>query len=296
MLNKKIIIGGAQLGNRYGIFSDKTKMTNETEIKKIFNFSIKKKLKYIDTAHDYGNSEKVIGKFSKNKFKIISKVNVPKKLSKKKMRVYLNKKIKISLKKLKVKSLDGLLLHNFDFFLKNKKKLHNIFNILIELKNAKLIKKIGISTYFPEKAHKYYEKFNFDIIQAPYNIFDQRLSKSKIYKLKKYKNIEIHTRSIFLQGVLIKKEYPKYFNKWKIEMNNYFYFIKKNNINPLCYCLNFALKDKRINKIIIGFQSLIQLKEILKKSLKNNNFKNNTYKNFESKNLNLIIPGKWQIK
>ena len=61
-------------------------------------------------------------------------------------------------------------------------------------------------------------------------------------------------------------------------MNNYFYFIKKNNINPLCYCLNFALKDKRINKIIIGFQSLIQLKEILKKSLKNNNFKNNTYK------------------
>ena len=57
MLNKKIIIGGAQLGNRYGIFSDKTKMTNETEIKKIFNFSIKKKLKYIDTAHDYGHSD-----------------------------------------------------------------------------------------------------------------------------------------------------------------------------------------------------------------------------------------------
>ena len=68
--------------------------------------------------------------------------------------------------------------------------------------------------------------------------------------------------------MLIKKEYPKYFNKWKIEMNNYFYFIKKNNINPLCYCLNFALKDKRINKIIIGFQSLIQLKEILKNLLK----------------------------
>ena len=64
------------------------------------------------------------------------------------MREKLNKKIKIYLKKLKVKSLDGLLLHNFDFFLKNKKKLHNIFNILIEFKNAKLIKKIGISTYF----------------------------------------------------------------------------------------------------------------------------------------------------
>ena len=211
------------------------------------------------------------------------------------MKVFLKKKIKISLKKLKVETLDGLLLHNFDFFLKNKKKLYNIFNILIGLKNEKLIKKIGISTYFPEKAHNYYEKFNFDIIQAPYNIFDQRLSKSKIYKLKKYKNIEIHTRSIFLQGVLIKKKYPKYFNKWKIEMNKYINFIKKNNIDPLSYCLNFALKDKRIDKIIIGFQSLIQLKEILKNSIKTNDFKKISYKHFESKNLNLIIPSKWKI-
>ena len=58
-------------------------MKNRNELKKIFKLSIKNKLNFVDTAHDYRNSEKIIGKLSKNKFKIISKINIASRLSSK---------------------------------------------------------------------------------------------------------------------------------------------------------------------------------------------------------------------
>ena len=66
-------------------------MKSKHEIKKFLIFQLKK-LKYIDTAHDYGNSEKVIGKYSKINLKLISKINAPKIFQKKKSKVLLKKK------------------------------------------------------------------------------------------------------------------------------------------------------------------------------------------------------------
>ena len=126
-------------------------MKSKHEIKKIFNFQLEKL--NIDTAHDYGNSENVIGKYSKPKFKIISKIKVSQNIPEKKIDEFIKKKVKISLKRLKVKNLDALLLHNFDNFFENKKNLRKIFHIFLDLKKKKIIKKIGISTYYPEKVH-----------------------------------------------------------------------------------------------------------------------------------------------
>ena len=151
MLDKKIILGGAQFGNSYGIFSRKTKMKSKHEIKKIFNFSVRKKIKYIDTAHDYGNSENVIGKYSKPKFKIISKIKVSQNIPEKKIDEFIKKKVKISLKRLKVKNLDALLLHNFDNFFENKKNLRKIFHIFLDLKKKKLLKKLAFQLIIQKK-------------------------------------------------------------------------------------------------------------------------------------------------
>ena len=43
---------------------------------------------------------------------------------------------------------------------------------------------------------------NFDIVQFPMNVFDQRLLDKRIGNLIKKKKIEVHIRSIFLQGLL----------------------------------------------------------------------------------------------
>ena len=44
----------------------------------------------------------------------------------------------------------------------------------------------------------------------PYNIIDRRPLKSKIFEKLNKLNIEVHTRSVFLQGLLLlNKEMPK---------------------------------------------------------------------------------------
>ena len=57
----KICIGTAQLGMNYGIGSNFAKM-KINEFSKILNFSLKNKVKYIDTASSYGESEKLYRK------------------------------------------------------------------------------------------------------------------------------------------------------------------------------------------------------------------------------------------
>ena len=295
MFSKKLILGGAQLGNKYGIYSKASKMKNLNELKKIFEFSAKNELKFIDTAQDYKNSEKVIGQLSKNKFKIISKINLDPKLSFKDLELIIFKKINISLRKLKVKKIDILLLHNFDRFINNENYLSKIYKVLDKLKNNGIILKVGISTYYPEKIHNFFKIFKYDVVQVPLNIFDQRLLFSKFYNLKSFKNVEIHVRSVFLQGILLKKKYPTYFDKWQKKIKVLVDFLQKNNIDPIHFCLSFVLGVKKVRKVIIGVQNLCQLKEILKQSKKKIKYKRKIFKRFIIKDGKLIIPRYWKI-
>ena len=294
MFNSKIVLGGAQLGNKYGIFSKGTKMKNRNELKKIFKLSIKNKLNFVDTAHDYRNSEKIIGKLSKNKFKIISKINIPSRLSSKNLELYIYRKVNISLKKLKSKNIDILLLHNFDKFFYNDNYLLKIYKVFMKLKSDKIITKLGISSYYPEKIHKFYKYFKFEVVQIPFNIFDQRLLSSIFYNSSSFKNVEIHARSIFLQGILLEKKYPSYFNKWKEKIEIFSRYIKKNNINPIYFCLNFVMNTKKVKKIVIGVQSCKQLKMIIKNTQKKITYNRNIYKRFTINDQKLIIPTYWK--
>ena len=70
-LKKKIVIGTANFGQNYGL---RKKRIKSNEIRKIFDFLKFNNLKSVDTAQSY-NSEKIIGRYKKNKFKIITKID-----------------------------------------------------------------------------------------------------------------------------------------------------------------------------------------------------------------------------
>jgi hypothetical protein len=54
----RIVVGGAQIGNNYGVVG---KSLTKNETIKIFNFFIKKNKKiYVDTSPKYGNSQKIL--------------------------------------------------------------------------------------------------------------------------------------------------------------------------------------------------------------------------------------------
>ena len=77
--------------------------------------------------------------------------------------------------------------------------------------------------------------------------------------------MELHVRSVFLQGLLLieLKKIPKKLKKW----NKYFFklnkFVEKKNISKKRACISFVRKHKTIDKFVIGINDLDQLKENL---------------------------------
>ena len=77
--------------------------------------------------------------------------------------------------------------------------------------------------------------------------------------------VEIHIRSVFLQGLLLmdKDSRPIKFNRWSYSFGLLEKWIKENNTTALQACLSLPLNDDRINKIVIGVDNTQQLKSIL---------------------------------
>jgi len=273
----KLIIGTANFNNAYGIKNQFKRLSNNQK-KLIINYLKSKKKLVFDTAQAYEN-EKYFGKINFQK-KIYTKV---------KFKRNTNLSISKSFTDLKTKKIHGIMFHNVKD-LKGKKGVER-FNFLKKLKDSKMIKQIGISIYKPEEIKYFYKKFKIDFIQIPLNVFDQRLIYSAWFKRLKKKKIEIHARSIFLQGLLLlkKKDLPKKFLMFKKIFDKWYKWNKEHNLNQLESCLEFIHKQK-VNKIVIGIDNLEQLKKIInyKATKKKYNFSK-----LKTRELNLISPYLW---
>lgn len=271
----KLALGTAQFGLDYGITNKRGKIPKK-EVFKILEYALKKGIDTLDTAYNYGDSERLIGEYIKQfrikneKLRIVSKI--PQSLNK------IDYYLKQSLNKLNLKTLYGYLFHDFNSFKKNNLEIVQ----LQRYKKIGLIKKIGFSLYYPSELDYLLEKnVKFDLLQVPYNILDQRFS-SYFPKLKR-KGIEIHVRSVFLQGVLI--------NDKRLEK-----IAKKLQTSASSLCINFAALNRFIDKIIIGVAGFSNLKENVKAvDDKNKVFKvYDELKKFKETNEAIILPIKWK--
>ena len=205
----RLVLGTANFDLRYGIEKKKFKPIYFKNI----NNLIKNKTLIFDSAVDYGESHKIIGKHFKKK-KVISKFKLSNNNNSKNQK-NLSKIVVRALKDLKIKKFYALLYHDINDFLKNKKSLL----LLKELKKKGLVDKIGVSAYSPDDIKKIIKYWSPDILQFPVNIYDQRMLNKNFLNLLRKKKILLMARSCFLQGVLL-REYSffksrYFFNKHK---------------------------------------------------------------------------------
>ncbi len=285
----RIALGTAQFGMDYGINNSRGKIPYK-EVVQILKYAKDNGVDTLDTAYNYEDSENIIGNaLSENNFnyKIISK------LPKESISIGVNTCFYESLNRLKQKKLYGYLIHDFQSF----KEQKDIWKTLEILKEQNKIDKIGFSLYYPsELEFLLKEKINFDIIQVPYSIFDQRFE--QCFSQLKDMKVEIYVRSIFLQGLLLMKpeELPPYFDSIKGKMITLNKIAESLNTSLSSLCLKFVLSNKFINKIVIGVDNIENLKENLKAikgEIKSDSY--NLLKNMNIDDEDIIIPYKWQI-
>jgi aryl-alcohol dehydrogenase-like predicted oxidoreductase len=252
-----LIIGTANFTTKYGF---KKKLYTSSELGNIFYILKKNGIITFDTAQSYGSSEKIIGKRKEKKI-IFTKFNIPN-VKSSQVKNMTGKTINKSFLNLNKKKIEGILVHNSNFFIKNKSCQSRIIELLKRFKKEKKIKKIGFSIYTPNEFLKIIKIFTPDFFQIPINILDQRFLKSHIVNKIKKNKIEIHARSIFLQGKLLNdnqfyspvvKKKINMFNRWCI----------KKNVDKIDACINFIRNYTFINKLVVGIDNKTQLKKII---------------------------------
>ncbi len=260
----KLALGTAQFGQKYGIANQEGQL-KIPEIEKILKFAKNSNIDLIDTAIAYGDSEQIIGKVGIKDFKFVSKLpNLPKNCLD--VNSWVKKMVQSSLDRLGIESLYGLLVHKTENLLGESGK--ELIQALNTIKQNGLVKKVGISIYDPSECDQVINHTRIDIVQAPLNIIDRRLVTSgwlsKLYS----EEIEIHTRSVFLQGLLLmpRKNIPKIFRKWSQLFDQWSIKLKKNNLSATEVCLLYPLSLKEISRVVVGVDNVLQLDDIVKKS------------------------------
>jgi aryl-alcohol dehydrogenase-like predicted oxidoreductase len=286
----KIVLGTVQLGLSYGVNNSTGKPQQETAFQ-ILETASQNGIDTLDTAEAYGSSQEVIGAFHKQssyKFKVISKLHpsithaaeVMGKLEK--MNAMLG-----------VDTLEVGMLHHFKTYTEQPA----VFNQLCLAKEKGLIKKTGVSLYTNNEIEIACLDNRIDVVQMPFNLLDNMKQRgASLEKLKKAGK-EVHVRSVFLQGLFFKTNFPanekvSALQPYILSINNLCeeYGVSKNDL-----ALNYALSNNQIDKVLIGVEQPDQLKQNLesaKASIPNELFEQ--ISQLDVAETILLNPANWQ--
>ena len=258
----KLALGSAQFGLKYGIANLEGQI-KFTEVKKILELAKNSNIDLIDTAISYGNSEKIIGDTCVKDFKFVSKLPaLPKDCTD--INLWVEKHVRSSLMRLGTSSLYGLLVHRSENFLGDSGK--KLIKALSAIKLNGWVKKIGVSIYDPSECEQVMKLTRIDIVQAPLNIVDRRFEVSGWLSKLHSEEIEIHARSVFLQGLLLMpiNKVPKNLNKWYKIWEKWSLELKRNKLRAAEACLSYPLSLPEIDHVIVGVDNSHQLNELIK--------------------------------
>lgn len=258
----KLAIGTAQFGLNYGI-ANASGIVPVLEVEKIIALARLRKIDVIDTAILYGDSEKILGQVGVADFKVVSKLPKINKQPNESIFDWVKFEVEKSLSRLKVNDLYALLLHYpYDLDGHNGDQLYEALNIL---KKLKYIQKFGVSIY-SQKEISYLDRYAFDLVQVPTNPFNRIFLNS--FSALKDKNIEIHVRSIFLQGLLLmsKNQLPDNFLQYRQHFNKWHDWLASNDITAIEACVRFSSGLSNVSNYIVGVDGYEQFKEIVEKS------------------------------
>jgi aryl-alcohol dehydrogenase-like predicted oxidoreductase len=257
----RLALGTVQFGVDYGIANTKGQVS-PGEAKAVLDYARGAGIDTLDTAVAYGDSEERLGQLGVQSWKVVSKLPaMPDDCGD--VREWVSAAVRGSLQRLKLKTLYGLLLHRPLELLGARGS--ELYQALERLKTDGVVLKTGVSIYDPGELGALARHFHFDLVQAPLNLLDRRMVDTGWISRLTEQNTELHTRSVFLQGLLLMApgQRPKSFDPWASVLGKYDDWLKANRLSRLEACIRFALSFPEISRVIVGVDGVDQLKEIV---------------------------------
>lgn len=257
----RISLGTVQFGLPYGIANRDGQVTRPVA-KSMLQLAVANGIDMLDTAIAYGESETCLGEVGGQNFNLVTKLpQLPDCLDD--IGGWVQDQVAGSMARLKVDNLYGLLLHRPEQLLSANGKA--LYDALQQLKELGLVKKVGVTIYAPSELDVLATRYRFDLVQAPFNLVDRRMSTSGWLRRLKDNGVEIHTRSAFLQGLLLMRlaDIPKKFIPWSELWNKWQAWLLHHNVTAVDACLAFPLSIPEIDRVVVGADSVSQLEQII---------------------------------
>lgn len=257
----KLALGTAQFGFKYGV-ANQGGMISIDEGRKIFSYAKVANINTLDTAIAYGQSQYSLGQIGVLGWDVISKLSkLPSGVED--VNGWVESQIVEALKIMGINQFYGILLHQSSH--NSEEENHKLFNALQKLKDSGLIGKLGISIYKTSDLESLIDKVDLDIVQAPFNILDRRLLESGWMARMKNFGIEIHVRSVFLQGLLLMPPLlrPAKFEQWKGLWELWDGWLLNEGISAMEACIAYVSSQPEIDKVVIGVDNAAQLRQII---------------------------------
>ena len=256
---ERMALGTAQFGSAYGV-ANKSGCVSRDEVQGILALAVEASVDTLDTAVAYGESEAVVGEVGVKGWKVVTKLPpVPDGISD--VWLWVEEQVDASLKRLRIESLHGLLLHRPTQLLERNGE--RLAAVLEAIKASGKTRKIGVSIYDPNQLAEVLPSLRCDLVQAPLNILDRRLIETGWCARLNKAGIEVHARSVFLQGLLLMPVRPDKFRRWDALWEEWNCWLRQTGLTPLQACLRYALSCEGIDRFVVGVDSAGQLRQIL---------------------------------
>lgn len=257
----RIALGTAQFGTDYGIANARGVVEDDGALA-ILDLARASGIDTLDTAVSYGAAEERLGRVGVHGFRIVTKLPaLPEDV--RDVRGWVEGHVAASLGRLGVDRLHGVLLHRACDLREDRGV--ELGSALVSIREAGLTERIGLSVYDPTEAQLSDDEFPLGLVQAPYNVLDQRLVSGGWADELVDRGVEIHARSIFLQGLLLMtpRSRPPAFERWRPIFKDYERWLSDTGLTPLAACVRAALSPRQIHRVVVGVDHVSQLAGIV---------------------------------
>ncbi len=265
-MSARLCIGTVQFGIDYGV-QGATKPSLAAAVA-MLDFATQNGVDAIDTADDYGNAEEVVGAFvaqktlPRDRYEVITKFGTKALagLSSAAVSAKLLESAEGSLRRLHTDYLDAYICHD-----PNAAGDAGVLAAMQAVKAKGLVRKIGFSVYESEEAIACSECAGTDFVQGPFSILDQRLKSSGALAKCAAKGIDIHTRSAFVQGLMLMAvaAIPERLANTRPFVERLERRCREAGLTRRELALAYVRSQPEISHLLFGVDNLTQLKEIV---------------------------------
>jgi len=256
----RLALGTAQFGLPYGLGNSGAAVARG-EVEQILALAWERGIDTLDTAADYGTAEEMIGlaRPAHASFRIVSKApRIGKDEITQSDLDAVSASAGRSLERLKVSVLDSILVHHApDLLARGGGKL---FATLQAARERGLTKRVGVSVYDPETLATLLARFPIEVVQLPMNLLDQRFERSGMLAELTRRKVEVHVRSVFLQGALLMGDnLPRHLAAAAPKIRMLRDAAKEHGVTPAALALSYPAKLTAVSRIVIGVQRADEL-------------------------------------